>query len=82
MIKKLTALILIISMFPVAYSISHAETESNYKQAVEVLDTFGLFDTFEGKSFFTMHKPNAPATAERPIILPFKEEGCQLLLNE
>ena len=41
-----------------------------------------IFDTFEGKSFFTMHKPNTPATTERPVILPFEENGCQLLLNE
>lgn len=41
-----------------------------------------IFETLEGEMRFTMHKPNAPATAERPKILPFEEKGCQLILGE
>lgn len=41
-----------------------------------------IFETFEGERLFTMHKPNIPATAERPKILSFEEKGCQLLLSE
>lgn len=41
-----------------------------------------IFESFKGEKLFVMHKPNAPATAERPMILPFEEKGCQLLLNE
>ena len=40
------------------------------------------FNTFDGRAYFTMHKPNAPATAERPVILPFEENGSQLILSE
>ncbi len=41
-----------------------------------------IFETFEGEMRFVMHKPNAPATTERPKILPFEEKGCQLTLGE
>lgn len=41
-----------------------------------------IFRAFDGKCYFTMHKPNAPATAERPMIYTFKENGCQLTLDE
>lgn len=41
-----------------------------------------IFETFEGERLFTMHKPNAPATAERPKIITFSENGCQLTLEE
>ena len=57
---------------------------TEFEHLKPMLDSDGghgmIFDTFEGKSFFTMHKPNAPATAERPIILPFKEKGCQVAI--
>ena len=41
-----------------------------------------IFKTFDNDAYFIMHKPNAPATAERPVILPFTEDGCQLILDE
>lgn len=49
MIKKLFALVLIISMFPVTYQVVQAETDISYEQDINILDSFGLFDTFEGK---------------------------------
>lgn len=39
-----------------------------------------IFTAFDGKEYFLMHKPNAPATAERPVIAELKHDGGRIFI--
>ena len=34
-----------------------------------------LFKALDGKEYFIFHKPNNPALAERPVLIPYTAKG-------
>lgn len=39
-----------------------------------------IFQAFDGKEYFIMHRPNMPCTAERPVITELKHDGDRIYI--